>query len=468
MNSGSTDLSIIVKLKDEATSKLNQLGGAMETTFKIGAAAALAAGTAVAAFGISAIKSYAEAEASAARVNATLKAMGPIALANKDAILRAADAAVRLGYDDEAAAESITRFYQATGDLTKATKLNNIAMDLAAAKNLDLSTAANLVNQVLSGNGRVLKQYQINLKDSATPLEALGELQAKVAGQAAAAANTIQGKMRVLGETFSNLKDKIGKALYELGVGGLLDKAVLLMEKLGSIDFPGIFKKWKDSIMNFSSSFAETVGLVEGAQTVWASIVDFFNTFLKPSWDGLVKVIKENKDMLLELLGYFLKFIGVIGAGVILTALTALVIIFEGLAKAIESVKWFIDSLSEAFRDLATWVDKAFTTMSKFADKFGLTSLSKTLSGVGSSISGFFGGPRASGGPVSGGSSYLVGERGPEMFVPSGSGTIIPNGGGGVTINFSGSFFGTDQQTAEKFGNMIARTLGQQLKVRTI
>jgi hypothetical protein len=35
--------------------------------------------------------------------------------------------------------------------------------------------------------------------------------------------------------------------------------------------------------------------------------------------------------------------------------------------------------------------------------------------------------PRADGGSVSSNSTYLVGERGPELFVPSGSGTIIPN-----------------------------------------
>jgi phage-related minor tail protein len=34
---------------------------------------------------------------------------------------------------------------------------------------------------------------------------------------------------------------------------------------------------------------------------------------------------------------------------------------------------------------------------------------------------------RANGGPVSANSPYLVGERGPELFMPSGSGTIIPN-----------------------------------------
>jgi phage-related minor tail protein len=36
-------------------------------------------------------------------------------------------------------------------------------------------------------------------------------------------------------------------------------------------------------------------------------------------------------------------------------------------------------------------------------------------------------GARASGGPVSGGSTYLVGEQGPELFVPQGAGTILPN-----------------------------------------
>jgi len=38
---------------------------------------------------------------------------------------------------------------------------------------------------------------------------------------------------------------------------------------------------------------------------------------------------------------------------------------------------------------------------------------------------------RANGGMVSSGNSYLVGERGPEIFTPNGSGFITPNGGGG-------------------------------------
>ena len=34
---------------------------------------------------------------------------------------------------------------------------------------------------------------------------------------------------------------------------------------------------------------------------------------------------------------------------------------------------------------------------------------------------------KANGGPVGGGNPYIVGERGPELFVPSVSGSIVPN-----------------------------------------
>ena len=46
--------------------------------------------------------------------------------------------------------------------------------------------------------------------------------------------------------------------------------------------------------------------------------------------------------------------------------------------------------------------------------------------------------PRALGGPVAMGNSYLVGERGPELFTPSSSGNITPNSAmGGNTINIT-------------------------------
>jgi hypothetical protein len=51
-------------------------------------------------------------------------------------------------------------------------------------------------------------------------------------------------------------------------------------------------------------------------------------------------------------------------------------------------------------------------------------------------------GTRAMGGPVAGGSTYLVGERGPELFTPGTSGSITPNnalgGGTSITVNVNG------------------------------
>ena len=51
-------------------------------------------------------------------------------------------------------------------------------------------------------------------------------------------------------------------------------------------------------------------------------------------------------------------------------------------------------------------------------------------------------GARANGGSVMGGGSYLVGERGPEIFTPSSSGMITPNsaiGGNTITVNVQGA-----------------------------
>ena len=58
-----------------------------------------------------------------------------------------------------------------------------------------------------------------------------------------------------------------------------------------------------------------------------------------------------------------------------------------------------------------------------------------TISGIGSGIKGILG--LAAGGPAHAGRSYIVGERGPELFSPGASGRVTPiaAGGGGVTIN---------------------------------
>ena len=69
----------------------------------------------------------------------------------------------------------------------------------------------------------------------------------------------------------------------------------------------------------------------------------------------------------------------------------------------------------------------------------------------------------AKGGPVSRGSSYIVGEKGPEVFTPSRSGAIVPNdqlGGGStsvvVNVDASGSAVEGEEEQGRELGNMLA------------
>jgi hypothetical protein len=85
-----------------------------------------------------------------------------------------------------------------------------------------------------------------------------------------------------------------------------------------------------------------------------------------------------------------------------------------------------------------------------------------------SALSGLFGAPgRAHGGPVSGGRSYWVGERGPELFVPSGGGRIeAPRGGGRdvrVAISVQTPQPG-DPQVLRQSSRQLARAVRSALK----
>jgi hypothetical protein len=71
---------------------------------------------------------------------------------------------------------------------------------------------------------------------------------------------------------------------------------------------------------------------------------------------------------------------------------------------------------------------------------------------------------RAAGGPVTSGQPYMVGERGPELFVPSTSGGIVPNGRSGITQNITIHVNGTAADVARQVSDEIMRAAmrGQQ------
>jgi phage-related minor tail protein len=118
--------------------------------------------------------------------------------------------------------------------------------------------------------------------------------------------------------------------------------------------------------------------------------------------------------------------------------------VFGNMEKALEN---FVRTGKLSFKDLARSIIqdliliqlKASATMlfNSFLRNFGFSFGSAS----GGTITGGSGlRPRAYGGPVNAGTSYMVGEKGPEMFVPRTSGTIVPNNalsstGGSQVIN---------------------------------
>jgi tape measure domain-containing protein len=119
-------------------------------------------------------------------------------------------------------------------------------------------------------------------------------------------------------------------------------------------------------------------------------------------------------------------------------------------------------------------IEQAVSAIKSFLTPFS----SSTPIGAGGGTVGKFGtlGPnygiaqRALGGPVSAGSPYLVGERGPELFMPSRGGSIIPNnalGGGGtsvvVNVDASGSSVQGDQAQGKQLGVAISAAVQAEL-----
>ena len=76
---------------------------------------------------------------------------------------------------------------------------------------------------------------------------------------------------------------------------------------------------------------------------------------------------------------------------------------------------------------------------------------------------------RANGGPVKGGSGYIVGERGPELFTPGVSGMITPNHALGgstnivVNVDASGSSVEGDEENGRELGRMISVAIQSEL-----
>jgi len=126
------------------------------------------------------------------------------------------------------------------------------------------------------------------------------------------------------------------------------------------------------------------------------------------------------------------------------------------------------------FEDLQKVALQVLTQIADAAIPGGINALFGTTGGLGGLFSGLFGGApgRATGGPVSPGQSYLVGERGPELFVPTSSGRIAANqsgaaGGRDVRVAITINAPGADQpRVLAQSSRQVARAVRAALNER--
>jgi hypothetical protein len=385
------------------------------TAGKFAAAAGLAFATKkVFNFGKAVVSAAAEAESSKIRFESIMKNVEGATNETSQALLKAADKATQFGFSNEEAAENMARFFARTKNLNETLKINQAALDLAAAKNISLSEAGTILQQVYSGQARGLRDLGIQLEDGVTGIEAIEATWNNFAGTAEARSGTLQGKMAILNESWGEMKEVLGTALLD-GLKPFIDEMTAFISKPENIEF---FKQMFEAI---------------------GTLIEYGFKALKFIIAGVQEEIRLLSEVFLFLINFW----------------------NEKLVPAGQAIASIFDSIKTA-------INNTIDATSRLVSKLAEVAMSPFLGAkaLGTNIGNFISGARAMGGPVSGGSSYLVGEQGPEIFTPFMSGRIIPNGGNGTVINISMSspqFL--DRNAAEMFSNQLLKVLKENLRI---
>jgi hypothetical protein len=188
------------------------------------------------------------------------------------------------------------------------------------------------------------------------------------------------------------------------------------------------------------------------AVTLWGQ----FATFLQGVWDGVLKNA-------LEWIGKMVNEAGLL-PGKITGALADLAgTLADVISKAMKAA---LDAMIEGAKGL---VNEAIKTAQNIANALNPANMfgggEKFLKFEGGGI-----GKRASGGPVAAGMPYIVGEQGPELFIPAGAGNILPNsrlqpaiagagsGGSNILFDFRGSTL-LSENTAKQITDLVIQRL---------
>lgn len=253
---------ILTQFDDKAAKKADKTFGALGKKF-----AALFSVAAVTKFTKASIKAFSEAEKEAAQLRATLEAvnLGFAAPLLNDYIDRLELLTGKTGGD---LTRAFTTLSQATGDVTTAQNLLNLALDTSAATGKDLNTVAAALQRGYKGEVTALARLRIGYTTTQLKgkkfADVVEELESKFKGASADAADTFAAKMARLGQAFDQAQEKFGegfvKGLEEgnIEIEKLQEGIINLGEALGDLtaDFVTFFTKVGEGFNDFANSAA--------------------------------------------------------------------------------------------------------------------------------------------------------------------------------------------------------------------
>jgi len=300
------------------------------------------------------------------------------------------------GVADTKLRPALANLARATGDVGKAQQLTNLAMDISAATGKDLETVSLTLSKAYNGNIGALTKLGIPLDDAIKKSGDFnlvqGELVRLFGGAAKANTETYAGQLAIVTERVGELKESIGVAL--------LPTLKVLLEQVNQVA-----KGFSGDDPNGLSSRAIELGASVGDTGAYS-----LGTSLKALSDAFGKLFTT------------ITADGDESSGSLQTLANALVSVANGINAVANAYK--------KARDLGGKILDFISIDPGEGPKFADSRLGKALGYT----------SRAAGGPVFAGQMTRVGEFGPELFVPSGSGSIRPDNGSGqgVTIIMNG------------------------------
>src|SRR3990167_3848477 len=209
----------------------------------------------VADFLMDAARAAAEDEASTKRLTTALRDNVDAWDGSTEALDTAIERAQALAFTDDEVRDGIGKLIPLTRDLEEAIRIQNVAMDIARGRNVDLASATDIVRKAWMGQYGALRRLGIQIDKTATKEEALGELQKTYAGQAAEFAETASGSFLTVQIALDEIVEQLGYQLLPY----LKEFAKFLREEaIPNID------SWADSLAK-AANLLGILGAIAGA-----------------------------------------------------------------------------------------------------------------------------------------------------------------------------------------------------------